>query len=258
MENLKNVYLDLMFKYNLEKNPIYYEWSDDIVGRFLHTTEGNIKLKNILNKMGYKASIGFAACLLKLVIIRLDGHPELSKEFVDDMNNRVSSVFAAAIDPMYSHIIKYGRSTQVPSDGPIHGPCWAVLTKIMLLSNEYNKKSYFIHTHLVGPSLLLEHMAPDKKIFQKWFAETVKRAADVFPCQYEYNDRFTNKDIYDCSGELPVPQEFFFDENFQYTLETAKQKINAFLQSLNYKSNPYLRSPEEMLEAGFKGTPYAV
>ena len=258
MKSLQDVYSDLMSGYNWKRNPICYDWSDDVVGRFLHTVEGNTRLKKVLNKMGYKASIGFAASLLKLVAIRLDGHPELTEEFINDINNRVNSIFAAAVDPVYGHVLKYGPSTKVPSKGSIHGPCWAILTKIMLLSDEYNRKSYFVHTHLVGPSLLLEHISPDKKMFQKLFSETVKRVTDVFPCRYEYDGSISLKDTYDCSDEPPVPQEFFFDENFQYAPETAKQKISAFLQSLDYKSNPYLRSPEEMLKAGFNGTPYTI
>jgi len=257
MKNHHDIDSDLMLKFNWKYNPINYEWNNDVSGKILYTLEGNSRLKKILNKMGYKVSIGFAASLLKLVAIRLSGHSELTKEFINDMNNRIDSVYAAAINPLYGRVLKYGPSTKVPSKGPIHGPCWAILQEIMLLSDKYNTKSYFVHTHLIGPSLLLEHIAPNKKSFQKWFTETIKKATDVFPCQYEYGD-FNHKDTYDCSDEPPVPQEFFFDEDFQYTPEIAKQKINAFLQTLDYKSNPYLRSPEEMLEAGFSGTPYTI
>ena len=256
MKNLQDIYADLAFKYNWKNAPLSYDWSEDVFGRFLHTIEGNTRMKKVLNTMGYKASIGFAASLLKLVAIRFDGHPELTEEFINDMNKRVDSVFAAAIDPMYGRVLKYGINPKAPTEGPIHGPCWAILTKIMLLSNAYNKKSYYIHTDLVGPSLLLEHISPDKKDFQRWFAETVKKASDTFPCRYGYDGSISLKGAYDCSDDPPVPREFFFDEDFQYTPETAKQKNNAFLQSLDYRINPYLRSPEEMLEAGFVGTPY--
>jgi len=32
--------------------------------------------------------------------------------------------------------------------------------------------------------------------------------------------------------------------------------INRFLAGLNYKSNPFLSSPEDMLAGGFEGKPY--
>jgi hypothetical protein len=34
--------------------------------------------------------------------------------------------------------------------------------------------------------------------------------------------------------------------------------VNAFLQTVDYRRNPFLKSPEEMREDGFTGTPYAL
>ena len=82
----------------------------------------------------------------------------------------------------------------------------------------------------------------------------------TIPCTYNYSDLdFDDKDArYDCSVDAPVPREFFFDQNFEYSEEAAKPVLNAFLQSLDYNNNPWLCTPEEMLEKGFKGTPYKV
>ena len=253
------MYADLESKFNWKQAPIDYEWNSEVSSGISYTMEGNLRLKKALNKMGYKASIGFAAALLNLVLLRFDGHPDLSKEFVDDVNNRIDSIFAAAVDPLYGQILKYGTHSEVPTEGPIHGPCSIALDKIMYVSLEYNFKCHYIHRHLVGLVLLLNHIDPDNKAFNEWLASTIKETASMFPCSYNYeNEKISEDDEYDYSSEPPVPREFFLDEDYQYTPETARQKINVFLQSLDYRSNPHLRSPEEMLEAGFAGTPYTL
>jgi hypothetical protein len=251
--------MNLTSKINWKYAPINYEWNNKIASNILYTMEGHSRLKNTLNKMGYKASIGLAASLLKLVLIRLDGHPELSKELIHDINNRIDSVFSASVNPLYSKILKYGTQSEVPTEGPIHGPCFIILNKIMHLSLEYNLKRYFIHRHLVGSVLLLNHISPNNNEFNEWITKKIQAISNLFPCKYSYaSNKIGKDDEYDCSNEPSIPQEFFFDEDFQYTPEAAKLKINIFLHSLNYRNNPHLRSPEEMLEAGFKGIPYTL
>ena len=88
----------------------------------------------------------------------------------------------------------------------------------------------------------------------------------IFSAGFRRIDGFSESDIYrndyeakyDCSADIPVPREFFFDSEFQYSEDTAKPVLNAFLQSLDYDNNPWLCTPEEMLEKGFQGTPYKV
>ena len=249
---------DFLLNLNWKNTPINYEWNNDILCNISNTGDGHLRLKKALNKMGYRASIVFAACLLKFVLIRFDGHPELSREFIDDVNNRIDSVFAASINALYSPILKYGINCKVPSEGHVHGPCSVILRKIMFVSIEYNKRGYYIHRHLVGPVLLLEHIAPNKKLFNEWLTNIIRKVVDAFPCRYNYDDGLNQDDVYDYSDEPLVPLEFFIEESFLYSHEIAKQNISTFLQSLDCSTNPYLRTPEEMLEAGFKGVPYVL
>jgi hypothetical protein len=56
-------------------------------------------------------------------------------------------------------------------------------------------------------------------------------------------------------GEL-VPRELF-DPSFEYNPELSLRLIGQFLLPLeNDEDNPFLATPEEMLEDGFVGTPY--
>ncbi len=53
---------------------------------------------------------------------------------------------------------------------------------------------------------------------------------------------------------LFVPREVFEPE-FNFEPGETEHLIQEFIKNLD-RENPFLRSPEEMLKLGFKGTPY--
>ncbi|MCL1917079.1 MAG: hypothetical protein FWG14_02000 [Peptococcaceae bacterium] len=133
---------------------------------------------------------------------------------------------------------------------------WVTSSAIEDLSWNFNNKSFYIHEPIVGIALLAEYITPEKKLFREWFTDVLKRAAEVYPCRYNYSDDGVNeKEEYDYSSEPPVFREFFFDSD-SYDEEVVKQRANIFMQSVKDDNNPYLRSSEEMIELGFNGTPY--
>jgi hypothetical protein len=52
-----------------------------------------------------------------------------------------------------------------------------------------------------------------------------------------------------------VPREAL-DPNFDFNPERTQFLIDRFLADLSRRTNPFLSSPEKMLEGGFVGTPY--
>lgn len=55
----------------------------------------------------------------------------------------------------------------------------------------------------------------------------------------------------------PVPRQAL-DPNLDYSPSMAPELLAKFLQSLDYKTNPYLSSPAEMIAEGFVGKPFAL
>jgi len=250
-DNIENDLLNL----NSISHPIDYKWSDKILGKFANTTDKHPRLENALCKIGYKASIGLGASMSELIFRRLNGSQELTDEMIQDIKYRLDAMWISSIDPLYVYLLRY-NSRKESSEGEIHGPLWIMLSDIELLSFKFNEKSYYIHEHIVGISLLSEYLSPQKKIFREWFTNILKKASEVYPCSYDYdNDDLDGK--YDYSNEPPVFREFFFGSE-PYDEEVAKQKAREFMQSVKDSGNPYLRSPEEMIELGFKGTPYTI
>jgi hypothetical protein len=111
---------------------------------------------------------------------------------------------------------------------------------------------------------LVNHIMPKKlkKDFEKWLAEMAARVKAVAAKPEEDKkgpEDFPSDEAYDSwiathQGD-PLPPQIL-DAAFTFDESKRKALIDAHLKSLSWEDNPYLRSPEAMLEAGFKGTPY--
>ena len=85
------------------------------------------------------------------------------------------------------------------------------------MTHEYVKSSFTVHRYLINLSMLARHLMPNKKIFDDWFTETLRKTAEVFPCTYDYADlNFDDANAkYDCSVDAsilpmvsPLPRHF--------------------------------------------------
>ncbi|MCL1919429.1 MAG: hypothetical protein FWG14_14240 [Peptococcaceae bacterium] len=241
-------------------NPqIEFEWETRHATNFLSDYLTNDRLFNVLNKVGYKAVMGVATTLTELIQLR----SEIRYPYIDAVREfapKIEALWAAAINPFY--LRKYNFDYEYFDKDKIQSTYFSNWFVLRYVAGRYIKGWCYIHRYLVNLSMLTRHLMPNRNLFDKWFAETLCKTAEVFPCAYDYDDldRDDKKEIavYDCSNDPPVPREFFFDPKFQYSEETAKPVLNTFLQSLDYNSNPWLSTPEEMLIKGFKGTPYEV
>jgi len=243
----------------LELDDLHNEitWNDDDYSKFSSLFLTNNRLFNVLKRIGYKAAIGVAVTLIELIQKRskkLFPFIDVTKEF----DSKIESLWAGAIDPLYLKTWDYGDDYYDENgDATVYAADWYIM---YFLINEYMAGTFCVHRYLVNLSMIARHLTPDKKLFDKWFAEIIRKTSEEFPCTYDYADlNFDDKDAkYDCSVDAPIPREFFFDPEFKYSEETAKSVLNIFLQSLDYNNNPWLCTPEEMLKKGFKGTPYKV
>jgi len=248
--------LDLLWDIDNSQREI--EWEKDQDKKFSNLMIINDRLFNVVSKVGYKAAMGVAVTLTELIHLR-------SKRFykifdaTQEFTPKIESLWAAIIDPLYlkSFRFDYKYRDENGCSTP-YLPNWYVMR---YMAGDYSEGLFKIHTYLKNLSMLMRHLTPNKKLFDKWFAETIRKTAEVFPCPYDYDDLW-NRDVrnpsYDCSADAPIPREFFFDPEFQYSEEATKPFLNAFLQSLDYSNNPWLCTPEEMMAKGFKGTPYKI
>lgn len=154
----------------------------------------------------------------------------------------IEAIWASIVD--WRYIRPFGLLKREEWNGPLGGPIWAaanLLRKVkkLISGNE------FAWPEAVCLSYLVLHVIPDPKPFKDWRRFAIRRLVATYP---------QNKD--DLLGE-PVPREIT-DPDFEYKPEMAKDLLGSFLEKIDPSENPYLSAPKEMLEAGFKGTPYSL
>jgi len=90
----------------------------------------------------------------------------------------------------------------------------------------------------------VDHIAGRHPAFAQWLSQSLRRCHEHYkPVEIPVEE------------EPPVPRDLFFPE-FQWSDEAVQAAIQHVLQALDPATNPYLKSPEEMLATGFKGLPY--
>ena len=126
--------------------------------------------------------------------------------------------------------------------GPIRGP----LSIAMLIIKEAVMTAIFEFSPGIAPSYisnLVGYVLKDRTPFLRWRELVLNRLKKFYPLNLE-----------ETLGEV-VPREAL-DPDFNFSPEFTEKLINKFLGSLDYKTNPFLNSPEEMISLKFEGTPY--
>ncbi len=230
--------------------PINYEWSSDLGLKFHAAQDQNVKLYRAIDACNFKAKLAMGTAITEWIFYRFDGHADLT-----DPWKRVEAAWACNIEPLYANDLRFKLTRVVHEKGmPIEGPLELALSSLGKMYARYTKGAIDLAEPVVRQAVLARHILGKISVFDNWLTETVRRTVEVFPRKGEYA---TGTQTYDASDEPPVPREFF-EPNFSYTAEAAKQALQEFLKALDYTKNHYLRSPEEMKAKGFQGTPYAL
>jgi hypothetical protein len=103
----------------------------------------------------------------------------------------------------------------------------------------------------------------EKKAFMAWVTWATETGAKLDPRpkkrmpafrDFESNDAYRTA-VWPYFGTKALPREAF-DPESEYKPEQREELLNRFLAGLDWKKNPFLRSPEDMKKLGFQGTPY--
>jgi hypothetical protein len=128
--------------------------------------------------------------------------------------------------------------------GPIRGPLFGALLRLAKIA-DLTKRRYFASPEASTIVQLALHVIPNQKPFKEWFKSTFDRIRNIYP--YSKIDEIGP----------PMPKEVL-DPGIDYNPDLANDFISKFLQQLDFKQNPFLRSQEEMKKDGFEGTPYVL
>lgn len=126
---------------------------------------------------------------------------------------------------------------------PIYGPTYSMWQCIQYITYNYEENDFCTNDDISRLAVIARHICPDKKLFDNWLSEIMKKATGLFP--------------YKKVSENPaIPRQFFFESDYDYETADNLNIINDFLSNLDYKENDLLNPPKKMISKGFQGTPY--
>jgi len=237
MKSLKNVPKVILESKNIGY-PINFKWTRKKMNQILDPLEGNEELERLLAGINHKASIGLTAALLEWIYWRFTGYTTS----INDTEKRLEALWCSIQNPKQTDPLVFDLDFEIPALGHINGPLWVALMNVRMIDIRYRKGSYYLQNELVGLVLLARHITAKKKIFDKWFSNITTELTRLYPCPYNYaNLDETDEAIYDSSNEPIICRDFFFDSEFQYTIEASKIAIHHFIDNLDHKANPFLR-----------------
>lgn len=236
MKDLKNV-PQIILKSKCINYPITYKWNNKKMQIFLDPLEENKELENKLIQINHKASVGLTAALLEWVYWRFRKYSTAA----NDVEKRIEALWCSIENLEYTTPLDFDTDLDIPAKGSIDGPMWAALMTVKLIDVRYRKGSYFLQNEIVGLVLLARHLSPKRKVFDKWLDKTLNELIHTYPCQYSINNLDeTDEAVYDSSSETPICRDFFFDSEFEYSVESSEKALNDFINNLDYKANPFL------------------
>ncbi len=152
----------------------------------------------------------------------------------------------------------------IPDDTPTNSALGDAVWVLRLVT----AYEHWRHPRSSADAVALAHIArqimPPKatSAFNKWLnwaSQSILRLAPRPPSPWRPPDEFPSEAAYHKASRPyfgdPIPLEAL-DPGFDYKPEMRKDLLAKFLSRLDWKTNPFLRSPEEMKKLGFPGTPY--
>ena len=156
--------------------------------------------------------------------------------------------WCASISPLYVEYIELNRKEYL---GPVDGPLWCAATMVSSMTEYGPDEDEDCDACIAYLIQLAMHVLPDTKIFEQWLDAAIKRLMKDYPQQEE--DPFENlfeEDKEERKGPLVAREAL--DPSFDYHPDQAPRLLDQFLRSVDYKNNPFLRSPEELMELGIE------
>lgn len=224
---------------NLSTLPVDYDWDTVIFNTFWAATdEDNPRLSEALQLLSVRATFALGVACSEWVIARVEGHTETTDALL-----RTEASWAVTIDPRYAKLPLPPPSPE--SVPPQFASPLRLAMKLLSYAHErFTGDGEYVHSSTQGLVMLVDHIAGRHEAFEPWLYESLRRCHEYFPASEVPIEE-----------ESPVPQELF-EPDFVWREDLVLESLQRFVQTLDPARNPYLCSAEEMLAAGFEGSPY--
>lgn len=230
----------------LEGLPADYRWDRS------YTVKSLTKLEDLVQKISTRGQIALGAVVAEWVVWRLTGLGETRPLLL-----RVESLFAMSAD--YRYAVEKPNNPYLGRKGPIDEPLHDTFRELNKMANHMHAFWTSVAQEVALTCHLVRQILPRPQPFDKWFKQAAKTLGQIYPNETygEVDDDSEEAPEVERSRALgvPVPRQAL-DPSSKYEPRQGPALIREFLSSLDYKTNPYLSSPEQMKARGFEGVPY--
>jgi hypothetical protein len=163
------------------------------------------------------------------------------------------AAWCATVHPAYMDFAVFDRRMWT---GPIRGPLWCAQTWLVPMARADSNSLEECESGLAYLYSLAMHVLPTTTTFESWLDGCIQRILDLYAAPEE--DPFAGLFGDPTEGRGPLVAPPLLDLTEPFDLSRARGYMDRFLAAAERTANPFLASPEEMLEAGFAGTPYQI
>jgi hypothetical protein len=222
-----------------------YKWTNDVALKLYARKDQSTRLYKAAEECSFRANMALLTLVSDCIVWRFEGLADLA-----DANLRVEAAWAAAIHPAYAKDAPYKMTKDPTYDDRhrINGPIECAMAVLERGRVRYASGNIYLTEMFVKQAVIARHVIPKPKAFEAWLLGVIERTARTFPRTGTYD---TQTGVHDASAEPPVPRAFF-GEDFVHSEEGTAAVLSEFLGELDPNANPYLRTPPEMLAAGFE------
>lgn len=190
-----------------------------------------------LSQLSQRANVAYAITLAEWVAGRFQVFPGIRESY-----QYLEACWAAAIDLRYCRVVWEDYPHADKWEGPVRGPLWLAMRRLQQTIGSLVEEGDPEYTASKLWQLAL-HVMPNPSALENWNRVALVRMAEGFP--REENDLL---------GDV-VPREFFYPDRETLPRET-EALTNRFLRTLDPAENPFLNTPERLLEEGLLEVPY--
>jgi hypothetical protein len=220
---------------NIQENTIRYKWDDWNVEQAEEPIDKDFfgRLKGISQRANVAFTIGTAEWIIHRFGTLCDD--PLPLQYLE-------AAWAQIVHWRYIAFTWEDHTDKKSWSGPIKGPLGIAMTRVMYAIQQAEEDEV-PELRAAWITNLVQYVMTDPTPYQNWRERIIERLERLYP-----------RDPDETQGEVVARQAL--DPHYNFEIEQTESLINQFLASLDYKANPFLNSPEAMLEEGFEGTPY--
>ncbi len=238
-------------KTGIQGKPVRYKWESG--GGSQYYDRISVKIKQPMQDMSPRALLALSAGISEWILWRLHNFTTFP-----DPYQFVEAIWAGVVDFRYA-VSDWSTTSHLDLLTPELEPQidMALLLSEALRDTENRSNRGDTGCYL---AFLSQHIVGNNKDYKTWLKFCFSRLNKLYPKnpetrKYHLAASHTVEDKENYDWGVPVPREAL-DPDFDFKPEMAEELINNYLQKLDYTTNRFLRSPEEMISLGFEGTPY--